>query len=108
MVDLFIATIVGFVLGAAAGGFSAFMGWLKSNEAFEAKKFVLGIVTGVIAGIVAVIASTALIQEAAADQTLLLTAYITIFIGIVGIDNIRTAISGGIANRATETEQPTQ
>ena len=107
MVDLFLATVFGFVLGAAAGGFSAFLGWIKSNEAFEAKKFVLGIVTGVIAGVIAVMASTAIIQDAAADQTALLTAYITIFIGIVGIDNARTAISGAIATRAVE-EQPTQ
>jgi len=86
---------------SAAGAFSAFMGWLKSGEAFEAKKFVLGVVTGVLGGIAVTIANAAGLQ-AAVNETTYWTLIGTFALGIIGIDNLRTAISGAVANRAVE------
>ena len=86
---------------SAAGAFSAFMGWLKSGEVFEAKKFVLGVVTGVLGGIAVTIANAVGLQ-AAVNETTYWTLIGTFALGIIGIDNLRTAISGAVANRAVE------
>jgi hypothetical protein len=102
-----IAVVIGFVLGGLAGSASAVLGWLKSNEAFEPRKFVNGLVTGIITGVVAILAIAAAIQDAAVDDTLLLILYVTTFVGIIGVDNIRTAATGGIRNQviAEESEE---
>jgi len=94
-----IAVVIGFVLGGFAGSASAVIGWSKSNEAFEPRKFVNGLVTGIIAGIVAVLAIATAIQEAAINDSVLLILYVTTFVGIIGVDNIRTAATGGIRNQ---------
>ena len=89
------------VVLSAAGAFSAFMGWLKSGEAFESKKFVLGVVTGVLGGIGLTIANatglTGALNET--EQWILIGS---LALGIIGIDSLRTAISGAIAQRTVE------
>jgi len=101
--------IVSTLLLAGAGAFSAFMGWLKSNEAFDAKKFASGVVTGVIAGVGLTIANaTGLTSGLDATQTYVLLG--TLVLSVIGVDNFRTAVSGSIANRAVEekVEEPQQ
>jgi len=93
-----VAIVIGFVLGAFAGAVSALFGWLKSQEAFEARKFINGLVTGIITGIIAILAITAAIQESATNDTVLLVLFVTTFIAIIGVDNIRTASTGGVRN----------
>ena len=93
--DVFLNLVIGLAIGASAGALSAFLGWNKSGEPFDARKFISGLVTGIITGVVAVIAITASIQEAV-DQTALLVIYVTLFVGIIGVDNARTAITGAI------------
>jgi hypothetical protein len=86
---------------SAAGAFSAFMGWIKSGEAFESKKFVMGVVTGVLGGIALTIANagglTAGLTET--EQWILIGS---LALSIIGLDNLRTAVSGAVANRAKE------
>ena len=107
MIEPFVALTYGFIIGAFGGALSAVLGWAKQNEPFETKKFVLGVTTGVIAGIVAVLANTAALTSAA-DETALLISLATILVGIVGVDSIRTAISGAVANRAVEQVEETK
>jgi hypothetical protein len=98
----FINVVIGLVLGALAGAASAFIGWNKSGEAFEARKFVTGVITGVIAGIVFVIGIVSSIQSAV-DQTALLVIYVTTFIAIIGVDNVRTGITGSVRSNTEVT-----
>src|SRR5688500_16795103 len=93
--DVFLNLVIGLAIGAGAGALSAFLGWNKSSEPFDTRKFISGLVTGIIVGIVAVIAIAATIQEAV-DQSALLLIYITLFVGIIGADNVRTSITGAI------------
>jgi len=100
-----LAVVIGVVLGAAAGASSAVLGWLKSNEAFEPRKFLNGLVTGIILGVLAILGITVALQEAAVNDTVLLILYITTFVGIIGGDNIRTAATGGIRNAVLAQEE---
>ena len=95
-----LAVVIGFFLGATAGASSSILGWLKSGEGFEIRKFINGIVTGVITGIVAILAATTAIQEAASQDTVLLVLYVTTFVGIIGIDAVRTSVTGAIRTEA--------
>lgn len=95
MVEPFIALVVGLGIGALAGALSAFLGWNKSNEPFDVKKFISGLATGIVAGIVVVMANTAAFTQAA-DQTALLISYVTAVIAIIGVDTVRTSLSGAI------------
>ena len=94
--DIFLNTIIGFAIGAGAGALSAFLGWNKSGEPFDARKFVSGLVTGIITGLVAVLAIAATIGEAV-DETALLVIYVTLFVGIIGVDNARTAVAATLS-----------
>ena len=96
MADPFTALIIGFGIGALGGALSAFLGWNKSGEPFDPRKFISGLVTGIIAGIALVMASAQLIQDAAADQAQLLIAYVGIILAVIGVDNARTSISSAI------------
>jgi len=105
MVETFIPAVIAFVVGAIAGAGWAILGWAKSGEAFESKKFALGIVTGVIAAVVLTLANVASIVNIQ-DPTQQLYALIGLVLAIGGADTLRTGISGAIANRAVE-EKPT-
>ena len=104
MVDIFIATVIGFAIGAAAGALSAFLGWNKSGEPFGTRKFISGLVTGIITGVVAVLAITTAIAESV-DQTGLLIIYVTLFVGIIGIDNVRTSLTSAVTKPETNAPQ---
>jgi len=104
MVETFFAVVIGFVIGAAAGALSAFVGWNKSGEPFDTRKFVSGLVTGIITGLVFVVGLASSITDAV-DQTALVLIYITIFVGIVGVDNLRTGVSQSITKSRDNNEQ---
>lgn len=95
-----ILVIAAFIL-AGAGGFSAVMGWLKSNEAFNTKKFALGVLTGIIAGVGLTIANAVGITQAL-DETAQFVLIGSLVLSVIGVDNLRTAVSGMVANRAKE------
>ena len=102
--------IIGFVIGALAGAFSAFIGWNKSQEEFEARKFIAGVVTGVLVGLAFVLGLVSQIQNAV-DQTALIVVYIGIFLGVVGVDNLRTSVSSSVSKEEKQPEveeEPTQ
>lgn len=91
-----INVIIGFVIGAFSGAFSAFIGWNKSNEDFVPRKFIAGVITGVIAGLALVLGVVSQIQGAV-DQTALIIVYVGIFLGVIGVDNLRTGISASVS-----------
>jgi len=101
--DIFTNLLIAIGLGVSAGALSAFVGWNKSGEPFDARKFVSGLITGVIAGLVFVVGIASQITEAV-DQTALLLVYIAIFVGIVGVDNLRTGVSASITKQESNTQ----
>lgn len=101
MVDPFVAVAVGFVVGAAAGALSAFLGWNKTTEAFDTRKFISGLITGILAGLAIALASTEILKSAA-DETVLLVAYITLVLAVLGVDSVRTSVTGAIAKHPAE------
>jgi hypothetical protein len=98
---LYIATVI----LAAAGAFSAYLGWIKSGEAFDARRFVNGTVTGVIAGISLAVANAAGIAEAL-DPTNQFILIVSLVLSVIGIDQLRVSVSGAIANRAEAEAEP--
>ena len=90
-------------IGAAAGAFSAFLGWNKSGEPFEPRKFVNGVVTGIIGGIALIIANATVIQGATGDQVWIQLAILVL--AIVGVDQVRVTVSAAIANRANKEQK---
>ena len=100
-IEAFTALVYGFAVGIAGGALSAYLGWNKSGEPFDTRKFISGVITGVIAGVIVVLANTAALTTAA-DQTALLVTLATVFIAIIGVDTIRTAITGSIRNARQE------
>ncbi len=95
-----ILILASFIL-AGAGALSAYLGWIKSGEAFDARKFVNGVVTGVIAGIALAIANAAGITSALSDTEAFILVG-SLVLSIIGVDTVRTAVSGAVANRAEE------
>jgi len=95
--------IVAFVIGALGGAFSFTLGWLKSNEQFNTKKAIAGLATGIIAGIALVLGVIPQVQ-AATDAVGLIVVYVGIILAIVGVDTLRTSISGAVATRNDEQE----
>jgi len=102
--DPFVNVVILLAVGAAAGAFSAFIGWNKGTDPFDARKFISGLLTGIITGITAALVSVATVQTAV-DNTTLLLAYVAVFFGIIGVDNLRTGLTGAIS-KPEETNQP--
>jgi hypothetical protein len=98
MIDPFSAVAIGFLVGAGAGALSAFLGWNKTTEIFDTRKFVSGLVTGIVAGLALALANTEALKTAA-DETALLVSYITLTLAVLGTDTVRTSVTGAIANR---------
>lgn len=96
--ESFLLGIVGFAVGAAAGAFSAFLGWNKSGEEFEPRKFISGVATGIIAGIGLVLANISGLVTAQTDIEIL-TQLIGFVLAIIGVDQLRTSLTGAIVNR---------
>ena len=102
--------IVASIILAGAGAFSAWLGWNKSGDPFDARKFANGVVTGVIAGIALAVANAVGIT-AALDDTQAFVLIGSLVLSVIGVDTMRTAVSGSIANRAAdeveeESEEP--
>jgi len=93
--------VIAVFIFSGAGAFSAIIGWIKSNEAFETKKFILGVLTGVFGGIALAIANAAGILNAV-DETAQWILIGSLALSVVGIDNLRTGISAAVTNRAKE------
>jgi len=100
-VEAFTALILGFVVGIAGGALSAYLGWNKSGEPFDSRKFISGVVTGIVAGVVIVLANTAALT-AAADEAALAISLAVIFVAIIGADTIRTSITGAVRKGSNE------
>ena len=96
--------IVAFVIGALGGAFSFTLGWLKSNEQFNTKKAIAGLATGIIAGVALVLGVIPQVQ-AATDAVSLIVVYVGIILAIVGVDTLRTSISGAVATRNDEEQE---
>ena len=93
--------IVAFVIGALRGAFSFTLGWLKANEEFNTKKAIAGLATGIIAGVALVLGVIPQVQ-AATDAVGLIVVYVGIILAIVGVDTLRTSISGAVVTRNDE------
>ena len=96
--DSFLIAVVGFAVGIAAGAFSAFIGWNKSGEPFEARKFLSGVITGAVAGLVLVLGNISGLLSAATNTDVLIQLG-ALVVTVIGADNLRTAITGAITNR---------
>lgn len=93
--------IVAAIILAGAGAFSAWLGWNKSGEPFDARKFANGVVTGIFAGIGLVIANAVGIVSIQ-DQTQAFILIGSLVFTVVGIDQLRVTTAGAISNRAVE------
>jgi len=93
--------LIGIGIAVLANIIAGVLGWLKSNDAFNVKKFSATIITAVIVGIGAGVLVVPNIQ-AAADQTTLIIIYAGLFTAPIVIDRFRTDISGAVANKAEE------
>jgi hypothetical protein len=94
--DSFTVMSIAIGLGAAFGALAAFLGWNRTGEAFDVKKFISGLATGIISGIAVVLANQAGIINAASDATQTLIILVTIGLSILGVDTIRTSITSAI------------
>jgi hypothetical protein len=94
-----LVTAVGIL--SAAGALSAFLGWNRSTEPFDARKFISGVATGVIAGIALVLANAAGIMNAV-DQTAQWILIGSLALSIIGADTVRTALTGAIKKEEEE------
>ena len=97
--------LIGIGIAVAANIIYGVSGWLKSNEAFNVKKFLGTVITAVAVGAVAGIAVVPDI-EAATTQTQLLMIYVGLFTAPIVVDVFRTNVSGAVVTRS-ET-QPTE
>ena len=113
-VEPFVAAIIALSAGALFGAANSIFGWLKNNEPFDTRKFAITTITGIIAGVALVFSQLSGIINAT-DNLELLTQIVALGIMVFGANEIRTFISGAVANRAEEQvkeseeeEQPTQ
>ena len=95
--------LIGISIAIAANIIYGISGWLKSNEAFNVKKFLGTVITAVAVGSVAGIAVVPQIQSAT-NQTDLLIIYVGLFTAPIVVDVFRTNISGAVATRNQPTE----
>lgn len=93
--DSVITAVITLAVSAAAGAFWAFQGYNKSNEPFDQRKFVSGIITGIVAGITLALTQVAGVINAA-DATQQLLALVGLFLAVGGVDTLRTSVTGAI------------
>ena len=92
MVEPIIGALIAFVVGGLAGAFSSYLGWNKSGEPFDRRKFIDGLSTGVIGGVALVFANLAGFKVLT-DDFAFIALIGTIFLGALGVDTIREGIS---------------
>jgi drug/metabolite transporter (DMT)-like permease len=93
MLDAWSAIALGLVTGGVGGAFSAYLGWNRSGEPFDGRKFIDGLATGVLAGLALGFANLAVLKGAV-DEIALMTTVGTIFFGALGVDFVREHVSG--------------
>ena len=98
MIDELTRVIISLGVGVAGGFLSSWMGWNASGEIFNSRKhgnaLIVGAVTGLAAGAAAAVIEPNIAPAAFALQL------VGIFVGVIGIDRIRTDTSQSAANRA--------
>jgi hypothetical protein len=99
--DGLIVAIVTLSAGVIFGAANSVFGWLKNNEPFDSRKFATTVITGIIAGVVLVFTNISGILQAQTNLDLLLQV-VGLALAIFGVNELRTFISGMIANRAAE------
>jgi len=99
--DPFVLAIVALSAGAIFGAANSVFGWLKNNELFDTRKFAITVITGIIAGIILVFTNISGIVKAE-NNLEVLQQLVGLALAIFGVNEIRTFISGAIANRAVE------
>jgi H+/Cl- antiporter ClcA len=92
MIDPMNGIILAFIVGAGAGALSAYLGWNRSGEPFDSRKFLEGIITGIVAGVVLVFINIMAFKEVT-DEYAYLALLGTIFIGALGADRVREDVS---------------
>lgn len=95
MIDPIVAVSLGFLVGGAAGAFSAYLGWNRSGEPFVTRKFIDGLATGVITGIGLVFANL-IAFKGITDDFAFIALLGTIFFGAIGFDAVREGVSGSL------------
>ena len=99
--DAFTVAIIALSAGAVFGAANAVFGWLKNNEPFDTRKFAITTITGIVAGLVLVFSNISGVVEAQTNFDLLLQIG-GLALAIFGVNEVRTFISGAVANRAEE------
>ena len=99
--DAFTIAVIALSAGAIFGAANSVFGWLKNNDIFEPKKFAVTVITGIIAGVVLVYANINGIVTAETNFDVL-AQLIGLALAIFGANELRTFVSGMIANRAVE------
>jgi hypothetical protein len=99
--DQFTIAVIALVAGVGFGAANSIFGWLKSNDEFNPKKFAITVITGIIAGVVLVFANISGVVSAPNNYELL-KQIVGLGLAIFGVNEVRTFISGMIANRAIE------
>jgi len=91
---LFIATVLGAITTSG-------LGWLDSTEAFNARKFVPGVIRGIVAAIIVFIPASA----GYLGSTLSLVAILGAFVAGMGVDVVGNRIAGifGVGQGETPT-----
>lgn len=96
---------LGFLAGGGAGALSAYLGWNRSGEDFNPRKFIDGLATGIIAGIGLAFANITTFKTAT-DDLAILTLIGTIAFGALGADFIREHVSSIAAKPKPTTPVP--
>lgn len=94
-IEPIVAVSLGFLVGGAAGAFSAYLGWNRSGEEFIPRKFIDGLATGVITGVMLVFANLMAFKEIT-DDFAFIALLGTIFAGAIGLDAVREGVSGSL------------
>ena len=100
MIDPISGVILAFILGGLGGALSAYLGWNRSGEPFDTRKFLNGLITGVLAGVALVFANIMVFKEVT-DPYAYLALLGTIFIGSMGVDRIREDTGKALAQKRT-------
>lgn len=103
VVEQITSVLAGLAVSVLGGALSAYMGWNASMEPFNARKFINGIITGVIAGL-GVLMVNIVILKGISDEVELIGALVTILLGVVGVDRLRTDLSKTVSKRSADRE----
>ena len=99
--DGFTIAVIALAAGAGFGAANSVFGWIKNNTEFETRKFAVTVITGIIAGTFLVFGNISGIVQAQTNLDILLQL-VGLGFAIFGVNEVRTFISGAIANRAVE------